>query len=73
MSVIFVEGFTGYPREAATSATSSLLAGGYLLPTAVNGVTPTYPAGSGYNIIADPIFADRNVLEGIHRRSSTHR
>lgn len=63
MSVIFVEGFTGYPREAAaTSLTSSLLAGGYLLPTAVNAGTPTYPAGSGYSIVADPIFADRNIL-----------
>lgn len=70
MAVIFVEGFTGFPRESATSALSSLLSGGYLLPTTYNDGNAPYPAASRYDVLADAIFADRNVMRMIKNSTS---
>lgn len=72
MSVLFVEGFTGFPRETGiNSANSSLLTGGYLLPTTVNDNSGSYPTGSGYSIVPDPIFADRNLLRMQQQNTSS--
>lgn len=70
MAVIFVEGFTGFPRETATAALSSLLSGGYLLPTTYNDNNAPYPVVSRYDVLADAIFADRNVLRMIKNNAS---
>lgn len=63
MAVLFVEGFTGYPRESNILAdASSLLSGGYMLPTALGNNSAPYYGGNRYSIVPDAIFADRNVL-----------
>lgn len=73
MAVLFAEGFTGVPRSGGvTLSLSSLAKLGYVLK-AFNNNTSDVTNNSSWltNIVADPVFADRNMM-GLYSTNSTY-